>query len=127
MIPARATRLRFYKEPIMASENVLEITDENFSDEVLSSDVPVLVDFWAEWCQPCRMLTPTIEAIAEDFAGKVKVGKLNVDDNKEAATKFSITAIPAVLLFVNGEVVQSMPGLRKKDDYVEAIEGALAS
>ena len=105
--------------------NTVEFTDANFQET--TGEGLVLVDFWAPWCGPCRLGGPIIEELAGDYDGKVKVGKLNVDDNREAAAKFSITAIPAVLLFVNGEVVQSIPGLRRKEDYVEAISGALAS
>ena len=83
----------------MASENVKEFTDQNFDSEVLKSDQPVLVDFWAEWCMPCRMLTPTIEKIAKDYAGKVKVGKLNVDENPNIAVKYDVMTIPRVLFF----------------------------
>ena len=110
----------------MASDAVHEFTDDNFDAQVMQSDQPVLVDFWAEWCQPCRMLTPTIEALAADYAGKVKVGKMNVDDHKQAAAQFRIRSIPAVFLFHKGEVVQQISGLRKKEDYAAAIDGVLA-
>src|SRR6476469_5276730 len=83
----------------MASENVLEITDANFEQEVLSSDKPVLVDFWAEWCMLCLMLAPTIEKLAKDYNGKVKVGKIDTDANRDVSLKYSISAIPTVILF----------------------------
>src|SRR5919107_1601895 len=97
----------------MASENVKEFTDQNFDAEVLKSAQPVLVDFWAEWCMPCRMLTPTIEKLAKDYAGKVKIGKLDTDANRDVAVKYSINAIPTVILFKNGQVAQKFVGLRR--------------
>jgi thioredoxin 1 len=106
----------------MASENVVEFTDGNFEAEVLKSTQPVLVDFWAEWCQPCRMLAPTIEKIAKDFAGKVKVGKIDTDANRDIATKYRINAIPTVILFKNGEVAQTFVGLRKEAEFKQALE-----
>src|ERR1700748_2315003 len=105
----------------MASENVTEFTDKNFETEVLKSGTPVLVDFWAEWCMPCRMLTPTIEAVAQDFAGKVKVGKVDTDSNRTTALKYNINAIPSVMLFMNGEVKKKFVGLTNKDDLTRAI------
>ena len=110
----------------MASENVKEFTDQNFEAEVLKSDQPVLVDFWAEWCMPCRMLTPTIEKIARDYAGKVKVGKLDTDANRDVAIKYSISAIPTVILFRNGEVAQKFVGLRQERDFKEALDAKVA-
>jgi thioredoxin 1 len=110
----------------MASENVKEFTDQNFENEVLKSDQPVLVDFWAEWCMPCRMLTPTIEKIAKDYAGRVKVGKLDTDANRDVASKYSISAIPTVILFRNGQVAQKFVGLRQERDFKEALDSAKA-
>ena len=106
----------------MASENVVEFTDQNFEQEVLKSSTPVLVDFWAEWCMPCRMLAPTIEKIAKDYAGKVKVGKLDTDANRDVAAKYSISAIPTVILFKNGEVSQKFVGLRQEKDFKTALD-----
>src|SRR5271167_1992084 len=83
----------------MASANVIELTPENWDREVVKSDKPVLVDFWAPWCGPCRQLGPTIDRIADQFAGKVKVGKLNVDENSDLAIKYDVTTIPRVLVF----------------------------
>jgi thioredoxin 1 len=105
----------------MASGNVKEFTDDNFESEVLNSDLPVLVDFWAEWCMPCKRLAPTIEKLATDLAGKVKVGKLDTDSNREVAMKYGINAIPTVILFHNGEVKQKLIGMRDEGDYKEAI------
>ena len=106
----------------MASENVQEFTDQNFSDEVLKSSQPVLVDFWAEWCGPCRALAPTIEKIAKDYVGKVKVGKVDTDVNRETALQYRIESIPTVILFRNGQVAQKFVGLRREADYKQALD-----
>src|SRR3954462_123264 len=103
------------------AENVLEITDANFEQEVLSSDKPVLVDFWAEWCMPCRMLGPTIEKLANDYAGKVKVGKLDTDANRDVSMKYGISAIPTVIQFKDGKVAQKFVGLRQEKDFKEVL------
>ena len=106
----------------MASANVKEFTDQNFESEVLKSSVPVLVDFWAEWCGPCRMLAPTIEKLADGYAGKVKVGKVDTDSNRDTAMKFGISAIPTVILFKDGQVAQKFVGLRKEADFKDALD-----
>jgi thioredoxin 1 len=106
----------------MASQNLVEFSDGNFEQEVLKSTVPVLVDFWAEWCMPCRMLGPVIEKIAKDYTGKVKVGKLDTDANREVAIKYSINSIPTVILFKNGQVQQKFVGLRPEKDFKEALD-----
>jgi thioredoxin 1 len=106
----------------MASENVKEFTDQNFETEVINSKEPVLVDFWAEWCMPCRMLAPTIEKIAKDYVGKVKVGKIDTDANRDVSIKYGISAIPTVILFKNGQVAQKFVGLRKEADFKEALD-----
>ena len=110
----------------MASENVIEITDENFVEEVKNSQVPVLLDFWAEWCMPCKMLAPVIEEIADDFAGQIKVGKLDTDNARDAALEFGISAIPTVIIFDKGEVAHRFVGLQQKADLVESINELLA-
>ena len=110
----------------MASEHIKEITDQNFEQEVAAATEPVLVDFWAEWCMPCRMLTPTIDKIAADYAGKVKVGKVDTDANRDISMKFGISAIPMVLLFKDGQVVQKFVGLRQDKEFRAALDQALA-
>ncbi len=108
----------------MSHENVRQFTDGNFESEVLQSKQPVLVDFWAEWCMPCRMLTPTIEALATDFDGKAKIGKLDTDANKMIAVKYNITAIPTIIIFKDGQPVKMMRGLKKKDELAAALAEA---
>jgi thioredoxin 1 len=105
-----------------ASTTLAEFTDGNFETEVLKSSVPVLVDFWAEWCQPCRMLTPTIEQIAGEYQGKAKVGKLDTDSNQGVSVKYGIQAIPTVLLFKNGEVAKKFVGLTPKAQFKTALD-----
>ena len=106
----------------MATENVQTFTDSNFDETVIKAGTPVLVDFWAEWCGPCRRLAPTVEALAGDYVGKLTVGKLNVDDNPNTASKFQIRGIPALLLFKGGLVVESVVGLAQKDDLKKVID-----
>ena len=106
----------------MAAENVKEFNDQNFETEVLKSSTPVLVDFWAEWCMPCRMLAPTIDKIAKDYAGKVKVGKVDTDSNRDVSIKYGINAIPTVILFKNGQVAQKFVGLRQERDFREVLD-----
>ncbi len=98
----------------MAGINTLTFTDATFDQDVLKSDTPVLVDFWAEWCGPCRMMGPTVEAVAGDYAGRVKVGKLNVDENGGTAMRYQIRSIPTLLLFKGGQVVEMVVGAVNK-------------
>ena len=107
----------------MAGPATLEFTDQNFDNEVLASDVPVVVDFWAEWCGPCRMLTPTIDAIASEYQGKVKVGKLDTETNRSAAMKFKINLLPTILVFKGGQVVHKFVGLTQKGDFQQVLNG----
>ena len=106
----------------MSADNVQTFTDGNFDDSVLKSGAPVMVDFWAEWCGPCRRLAPTVDALATDYTGKLTVGKLNVDDNPNTAFKFQIRGIPALLLFKDGQVVESVVGLVPKEDLKKVID-----
>ena len=94
----------------------ITLTKNNFEDEVLASEIPVLVDFWAEWCGPCRMIAPTIEEIANEYEGKVKVGKINVDKESDLAIRYHIDAIPALLIFKSGAVIDTRKGLRPKSE-----------
>jgi len=108
------------------SENVLELTDANFEEQVLKSDVPVLVDFWAEWCMPCKMLAPTIEEVATEYQGRIKVGNVDTDSNRKIAMKFDIRAIPTLILFKDGKVAKKFVGLQQKADFTAAIDQVLA-
>ncbi len=99
----------------MANEHVQTFTDANFEQKVLKAAEPVLVDFWAEWCGPCKRLAPTVDALAEDYAGKITFGKMNVDENRDTPTQFRVQGIPALLLFKGGQVVEAMVGLAQKD------------
>ena len=103
----------------------LEITDATFEETVLKSDKPVMVDFWAAWCGPCRMVGPVIEQISEEYAGKAIVGKVDVDANQEFAAKYGVRNIPTVLIFKNGEVVSRQVGVVPKNVYAEAIDSLL--
>src|SRR5262245_30058858 len=109
----------------MASEKVLAFTDDNFEAEVLNSPVPVLVDFWATWCAPCKAIAPTIDAIAEDFDGSVKVGKVNVDENPATPGKYGVRGIPTVILFKEGKVVDQVVGAVPKSQLEALINKAL--
>ena len=100
----------------------LEITDKSFEDVVLKSDKPVMVDFWAAWCGPCRMVGPIIEELSADFEGRAVVGKLDVDTNQEFAAKYGVRNIPTVLVFKDGEVVGKQVGVAPKSTYAQALE-----
>jgi len=104
------------------TENLIEFTDDNFDTEVLKSDLPVLVDFWAEWCGPCKMITPIIEEISSDYAGKIKVGKVNVDFNNQVAMQYGIRGIPALLVFKDGAVANQIVGAVPKNDITQILD-----
>jgi thioredoxin 1 len=107
----------------MANQHIVTLSSGNFEQEVAKSATPVLVDFWAEWCGPCKMLAPLLDELAEEKVGKVKIAKVNVDDNQELASRFGIRAIPTLLLFKDGQVKETMVGMTGKKD----VEKKLAS
>lgn len=100
----------------------ITVTDQNFETEVLNSNVPVLVDFWAPWCGPCRMLAPMIDELAKEYSGRAKICKLNTDDNPEVASRFQISAIPALLFFKNGKLAEQLTGVRPKPELKSVLE-----
>lgn len=106
----------------MAGGNILEFSDQNFEQEVLKSDKPVLVDFWAEWCAPCRMISPAVEAIAGEYVGRAKVGKLNVDENVSVTSRYNIRSIPTLLVFKNGEIKDQVVGTTSKDNLARLLD-----
>lgn len=110
----------------MASPHVKEFTDSNFETEVLKASEPVLVDFWAEWCMPCRMLAPTIDKLAAEYAGRAKIGKLDTDANRDVSMKFGISAIPTILVFKDGQVRQKFVGLKRESELREALDALLS-
>lgn len=103
------------------------LTDQNFTQEVEQSQTPVVVDFWAPWCGPCKIISPLIEELAKDYAGKVKVGKLNVDENPETASKYGVMSIPTVFVFKGGQPVKTLIGAQGKESYQKAIDEVLAA
>ena len=107
----------------LMSGNVVNVTDVSFETDVLQSGMPVLVDFWASWCGPCKMVGPIVEELADDFAGKVKVCKLNVDENTKTAQAYGVMSIPTLILFKNGKEVDRVVGFRPKADLAELLEG----
>jgi thioredoxin 1 len=106
----------------MAGNNTLTFTDDSFDKDVLNSEVPVLVDFWAEWCGPCRMMSSTIDQVATEYAGKVKVGKLDVDANQQTAYRYGIRGIPTLLLFKGGQIVEQKVGAIGKPEFLKMLE-----
>ena len=104
------------------SGKIVTVSDSEFESSVLKGDKPALIDFWAEWCQPCKMLAPTVEEIAGEYEDKIMVGKLNVDDNPATATKYGIRGIPTLLLFKGGQVVQQLVGVKSKAEIKKVID-----
>ena len=111
----------------MSSELIKHITDDTFKNDVLESDVPVLVDYWAEWCGPCKMIAPILDEMAKDYGGRLQIAKMNVDDNREVPGKFGIRGIPTLMIFKGGQVVGSLTGARPKRELTAFIDGHLSS
>jgi thioredoxin 1 len=109
----------------MAAANILTLTDSNFAEEVSSSPKPVLVDFWAEWCGPCKMIAPLLDELASEYDGRIKIGKVNIDDHQALATQHGIRAIPTLLVFKNGEVAEQIVGARSKRDLKASLDRVL--
>ena len=110
----------------MASPNVVTLTEQNFAQEVLQSATPTLVDFWAEWCGPCKMIAPVLDELADEFVGRARVGKVNIDDHQSLAAQYGIRAIPTLLLFKKGEVIEQLVGAKSKRDLKASLEKAVA-
>ena len=104
----------------------VSVTDKDFADQVLKSDTPVLVDFWAEWCGPCRVLGPVIESLSQDYEGRVKIAKVDVDSNQQVAMRYGIRSIPTVMLFDKGQIVDTIIGVRPKSDYEKSLKRVVA-
>ena len=110
----------------MASEAIVEVSDSNFESEVVNSDVPVLIDFWAPWCGPCRAIAPIVEEISTTYEGKIKVGKMNVDENQATTMKFGIRSIPTLIMFKGGEAIDQIIGAVPKGEIERVVEKSLA-
>jgi thioredoxin 1 len=110
----------------MASPLILNLTQENFAEQVLQSTAPVLVDFWAEWCGPCKMIAPVLDELADEFEGRAKIGKVNIDEQQALAAEYGIRAIPTLLLFAKGEVAEQIVGARSKRDFKASLDRVAA-
>lgn len=110
----------------MAAENIITATESNFTEEVLKSNTPVLVDFWAEWCGPCRMIAPVLNELATEYDGKVKIAKVNIDEHQNLAMQYKVTSIPTLLLIKDGQVMEQMVGAKSKRDLKASIDRVAA-
>lgn len=106
---------------------MLDLTDTTFDQEILKSDKPVMVDFWAPWCLPCKIIAPVVDELAKEYAGKIKIGKVNVDENSEAAARYGVMSIPTIYIFKNGQPVKSIVGAQSKENFKRAIDEVLAA
>jgi len=109
------------EKEVHLAENIKDIKDDTFEDEVIKSDIPVLLDFWAEWCGPCTMIVPALENIAQDFQGRIKVAKVNVDENMKISSRYGVMSIPTLLLFKGGEVKETLVGALPQDKIIDSI------
>ena len=107
------------------ADDVMKVTDDNFEEEILNSDIPAMVDFWAEWCGPCKMVSPVVEELAKDYAGKIKVASMDVDQNRQTPAKFGIRNIPTLIFFKNGEVASTVIGAQPKSSLDEELKKLL--
>lgn len=110
----------------MSAPNIITLTDANFEQEVIKSTTPVLVDFWAEWCGPCKMVAPILDELANEYDGKVRIGKVNIDEFQQLATQYGIRAIPTLLLFKDGQIADQIVGLRSKRDFKAKLDRVAA-
>jgi thioredoxin 1 len=110
---------------LVASDKILTLNDKNFQDEIKGTQVPILVDFWAEWCAPCRMIAPMLDEIAEEYEGKIKIGKLNVDQNRSIAAQFGVMSIPTLIVFKGGEMVEQMIGAQPKENLLKVLQSVI--
>jgi thioredoxin 1 len=124
-VDARIAANRAQEDKLMSSERIKHITDGSFSSDVLASDVPVLVDYWAEWCGPCKMIAPILDEMSKDYGERLQIAKLNVDDNPQVPAKFGIRGIPTLMLFKGGQKVAELTGARPKRELAAFIDGHL--